>query len=145
MIVNVFPVSMRCDNKRILAFCKPHGQFIAHLISFLGGDLTGLEGLSNLISNHIIFLSAPSHQLILAFGEHKFFVCGQWAALIAADQLSLVRFVRILRIVRAAFQAGRNRLALVFVQCNQTCCSHAHHLPQFYPYIICSPTAKAVG
>ena len=113
----------------ILAFCKPHGQFIAHLISFLCGNLTGLEGLSNLISNHIIFLSAPSHQFILAFGEHKFFVCGQGAALIAADQLSLVRFVRILRIVRAAFQAGRNGFPLVFVQCNQSCCSQLDHLP----------------
>lgn len=113
----------------ILAFCKPHGQFIAHLISFLCGDLSGLERLPNLIGDHITFLPAPSHQFILAFGEHKFFVCGQGAALIAADQFALVRFVRILRIVRAAFQAGRNRLALVLVQRNQTCCSQFYHLP----------------
>ena len=129
MIVNVFPVSMRCDNKRILAFGETHGQFIAHLISFLCGNLTGLEGLSNLISDHIIFLSAPSHQFILAFGEHKFFIHGQGTAFVTADQFALLCLVRVLGVIRAAFQAGRNGFSLVFVQCNQSCCSQFDHLP----------------
>ena len=58
---------------------------------------------------------------------YKFFVCGQRATLVAADQLSPVRLVRILCIVRAAFQAGSNRLAFVFVQRNQPCCRQHHH------------------
>jgi hypothetical protein len=108
MIMNVFPVRVCGNDKRILAFGETHCQFVAHLVGFLGGDLSGLERLTNLIGDHIIFLSAPSDKFVLPLGKHKFFVCGQGAALIAADQLSLVRFVRILRIVRAAFQAGRN-------------------------------------
>ena len=124
MIVDVFPVCVGGNDKSVFALGKPHGKFIAHLVGFLGGNLTGFERLSNLIGDHIIFLYAPSDKFILPLGKHKFFVCGQGAALIAADQFSLVRFVRILRVVRAAFQAGRNRLALVFVQRNQTCCGH---------------------
>ena len=94
--------------------------------SFKPGEITAEE--ANKVGYELA-MRFTSHQLILAFGEHKFFVCGQGAALIAADQLSLVRFVKILRIVRAAFQAGRNRLALVFVQRDQTCCSQFYHLP----------------
>ena len=108
----MFPVRMSCNNKRIFAFDEAHSQFVAHLVGFLCGDLTGFERLPNLIGDHIIFLSAPCGKFVLPLGQHEFFVCGQRAALIAADQLSPVRFVRILRIVRAAFQAGRNRLAL---------------------------------
>jgi len=129
VVVNVLPVRVGGNDKRILAFGETHCQFVAHLVGFLGGDLSGLERLTNLIGDHIAFLPATSHQLILTFGEHKFFVCGQGAAFIAADQFALLCFVRILRIVRAAFQAGRNRLALVLVQRNQTCCSQFYHLP----------------
>ena len=120
----MFPVRVGGNDKRIFALGEAHCQFVAHLVGFLGGDLTGLERLPNLIGDHIIFLSAACRKFVLPLGQHKFLVCGQWAALIAANQLSLVRFVRILRIVRAAFQAGRNGFPLVFVQCNQTCCGH---------------------
>ena len=61
------------------------------------------------------------------------------------DKFTLFGFLRVLCIVCAAFQTGRHGFSLIFVQRNQACCGHAHHLPQFYPYIICSPTAKAVG
>ena len=129
MIVDVFPVRVGGNDKCIFALGKAHCQFVAHLVGLLCGDFSGLERLPYLISDHIIFLSAPCGKFVLPLGQHKFLVCGQRAALIAVDQLSPVRFVRILRIVRAAFQAGRNRLALVFVQRDQTCCSQFYHLP----------------
>lgn len=129
VVVDVRPVGVGGNDKSVLALQKTFGKLVADAVGFFRRNLTRLEGLPHLISDNIAFLPAPSHQLILAFGEHKFFVCGQWAALIAADQLSLVRFVRILRIVCAAFQAGRNRLALVFVQRDQTCCSQFYYLP----------------
>ena len=125
----MFPVRVGGNDKRILALGKAHRQFVAHLVGLLCGDLTGLERLPDLIGDHIIFLSAPCGKFVLPLGQHKFFVCGQRAALIATDQLSSVRFVRILRVVRAAFQAGRNRLALVLVQCDQTCCSYSESPP----------------
>ena len=114
----MFPIRVSGNDKRIFALGEAHCQFVAHLVGFLGGDLTGAERLPYLIGDHIIFLPASCGKFVLPLGKHKFFVCGQRATLVAADQLSLVRFVRILRIVRAAFQAGRNRLAFVFVQRN---------------------------
>ena len=104
VIVNVFSVGMGRNDKSILALGKPHGKFITDLVGFLGGDLSGLERLPNLIGNHIIFLPAPGHQFILAFGEHKFFVHRQRAALVAADKFTLFGFLRVLCIVCAAFQ-----------------------------------------
>ena len=129
MIVNVFPVSMRCDNKCILAFCKPHGQFIAHLISFLCGDLAGFERLPDLIGNHVTFLSAPSDKFILPFGQHKFFIHRQRIAFVAANQFAMLSLVGILYIVCTAFQTGRNRLAFVFVQRDQPCRGHPKSPP----------------
>ena len=125
----MFPIRVSGNDKCIFALGEAHCQLIAHLVGLLCGDLTGAKRLPNLIGDHIIFLSASCGKFVLPLGQHKFFVCGQWAALVVADQLSPVRFVRILRIVRAAFQAGRNRLALVFVQRDQTCCSQFYHLP----------------
>ena len=110
MVVDVLPVRVRRNDKSVLAFREPHGKLITDLVGFLGGDLSGFERLPNLIGDHITFLSAPSHQFVLPLGQHKFFVCGQRAALIATDQLSPVRLVRILRVVRAAFQAGDTTL-----------------------------------
>ena len=132
----MFPVRVGGNDKRILALGESHCQFVAYFVGFLCGDFSGLERLTNLIGDHIIFLSAPCGKFVLPLGQHKFFVCGQWATLVAADQLSPVRFVRILRIVRAAFQAGRNRLALVLVQCNQTCCGHSESPPCDSQYLI---------
>ncbi len=43
VVMNVFPVCVRCNNKGVLAFREPHGQFIAYLVGFLGGDLSGFE------------------------------------------------------------------------------------------------------
>ena len=70
MIVDVLPVSVGGDNKSVLAFGETHRQFIARLVGFFSGDLTGPKGLPNLIGNYIIFLSAPGHKLILPLREH---------------------------------------------------------------------------
>ena len=74
MIMNVFPVCVGGNNKRILALGKPHGKFIAHLVGFFGGDLTGLERLPNLIGDHITFLPTSSGKFILPLGQHTY--CG---------------------------------------------------------------------
>ena len=38
MVVDVLPVRVRCHYKGVLALGKAHGQFVAHLVSFLCGD-----------------------------------------------------------------------------------------------------------
>lgn len=50
--------------------------------------------------------------------EAKFFIHGQGTAFVTADQFALLCLVRVLGVIRAAFQAGRNGFPLVFVQCN---------------------------
>lgn len=127
--MNVFPVGMGRNDKGILSLGKPHGKLITDLIGFLGGDLSRLERLTNLIGDHIAFLPATGGKFVLAFGEHKFFIHGQGTAFVTADQFALLCLVRVLGVIRAAFQAGRNRFPLVFVQCNQSCCSQFDHLP----------------
>ena len=117
------------EHKRILAFGETHCQFVAHLVGFFGGDLTGFERLPDLIGNHIAFLPAPSDKFILPFGQHKFFIHGQGTAFVTADQFALLCLVRVLGVIRAAFQAGRNGFPLVFVQRNQACCSHPESPP----------------
>ena len=129
VIVNVFSVDMGRNNKSILALCKPHGKLITDLVGFLGSDLSGLERLTNLVGNHIIFLPAPGHQFILAFGEHEFFIDRQGTAFVTADQFALLCLVRVLDVIRAAFQASRNGLSLILVQCNQSGCCQFYHLP----------------
>ena len=72
---------------------------------------------------------ASVDQFILAFGEHEFFINRQGTAFVTADQFALLCLVRVLGVICSAFQAGRNRLAFVFVQRNQACCSQFYHLP----------------
>ena len=112
MVVDVLPVSVRCHYKGVLALGKAHRQLITYFVGFFSGDFSGFEGLPNLICNHVIFLSAPCNKFVLPLGQHKFFIYSQGAAFITAYKLPLLRFIRVLCIVRAALQAGRNRLSL---------------------------------
>ena len=62
-------VSVRCHNESVVPFGKAFCQFIANFVCFIRRDLTWLEGLSNLISNHIPFLVLSCDVLILPFGK----------------------------------------------------------------------------
>ena len=127
MVVDVLPVRVRCHHKGVFALGKAHGQFVAHFVGFLCGDLARTKGLPDLISDDIAFLPASIYKVVLPLGEHKFFICRQGAAGIAADKLPLLSLVWVFDIVCAIFQAGRNGHALVFVQRNQPCCCQCHH------------------
>ena len=114
------PVGMGGDNKSIFALGESHCQFITHLVGFFGGNLTGLERLSYLISDDVASLAAPSGPLIQLFGKHKLLVHGQRTALVVADQFALLSLVWILRIVGAVFQTGGDGSPFVLMQWNQT-------------------------
>ena len=66
----MFLVRVGGNDKRIFALGEAHGQFIAHLVGFLGGNLAGLERLPNLIGDHIIFLPASCDKFVLSLGQH---------------------------------------------------------------------------
>ena len=53
VIVDVSFVRVGCHHKGVLALCPAHGGLIAQPIGFCRGDLTGLEGLPNLIGNDV--------------------------------------------------------------------------------------------
>ena len=129
MVMDVVTVCVGGNDKSVFALGKPHGKFIAHLVGFLGGDLTGFERLSNLIGDDVAFLSAPGSKFLLPLGKHKFFIDCQRATLVAAYQFTLFGLIWILHIVCAAFQTSRNRLALVFVQRDQPCRGHPESPP----------------
>ena len=128
MVMDVVTVCVGGNDKSVFALGKPHGKFIAHLVGFLGGDLTGFERLSNLIGDDVAFLSAPGSKFILPLGKHKFFIDCQRTALVATHQFTLLGLIGVLHIVCAAFQTGRNGLSLILVQCDQSCRSH-HESP----------------
>ena len=83
--MDVFPIRVSGNDKRIFALGEAHCQLVAHLVGFFGGNFPGPKGLANLVSNHIIFLFASGHKLILPFGQHEFLIYRQGTALIAAD------------------------------------------------------------
>ena len=141
MVVDVLPVCVRCHHKGVLALGKAHGEFVAYFVSLLCGDFPRTEGLPYLISDYITLLPASVYEIVLPLGKHKFFICCQGAASIAADKLPLLGLVRVFNIVRAIFQAGRNGHALVFVQRNQPCCCQRHHPP--YCKEKCRPEAAS--
>ena len=129
MVMDVVTVCVGGNDKSVFALGKPHGKFIAHLVGFLGGDLTGFERLSNLVGDDVTFLSAPGSKFILPLGKHKFFIDCQRTALVATHQFTLLGLIGVLHIVCAAFQTSRNRLALVFVQRDQPCRGHPESPP----------------
>ena len=127
MVVDVLPVRVGGNNKRILALQKTLGKLVTDAVGFFWRNFTRLERLPHLIGDNIAFLPASVYEIVLPLGKHKFFICCQGATSIAADILPLLGLVRVFNIVRAIFQAGRNGHALVFVQRNQPCCCQHHH------------------
>lgn len=70
--MNMGPIGMSCHNKGILTFCKTESQFLSQSVRFLRYDLSGLEGLTDLVSNLFMPLAATCDLLILTFGQQDF-------------------------------------------------------------------------
>ena len=54
------------NDKRMIAFQKTAGKFVADGIGFLRRNLAGLEGLAHLIGDDLVLLRSPGVGLILA-------------------------------------------------------------------------------
>ena len=79
------------------------------------------------LQNDIAFLAASGGLLVQPFRQQKFFVYGQRAALIAADQLALLGLVRVLDIASVVVQASPDRFSFILPHGNQPCCCQCHH------------------
>ena len=94
------------DKKGVLALGPAHRRFIAHLVCLLRGDLSRLEGLADLIAQHIGLpaLLPARGGLVLRLGEQELGIGGHVVALIGGNQFTALRLVRVLPIVKPLFQ-----------------------------------------
>lgn len=69
-------------------------------IGFLRGDLTGTEGLTEMVGDHIIAAThSPRVSDVIVFELQKLGICHPAVALVAGDQLAAIGFLRVLHIV----------------------------------------------
>lgn len=96
VIMDVVLIRVGTYNEGMVAFEEPLGKFIANTVGFLRRNLTGAEGLTHLIGNHIAFLVTPGQIEILPFGEGKFSIRRIRGAGVRSDEFTVLRFRRVL-------------------------------------------------
>lgn len=127
--MNVGLIDVGCHDEGVFALRPTHGGFIAHLIGFFRCDLTGLEGLADLICDYIMGLLSASDVLILPLGQQKFLVSGFGITFVGADELTVICLFCVLGVVRAVGKTLSYGLAFVDMQGNQSCCRQVLHRP----------------
>ncbi len=89
--------------------------------SFLWGDFAGDKGLPDLISNYIVRPALPAGPgEILPFGEKELRIGDPAVTLVAGDQLAVVGFLWILRIINDVADGLAHGPALAGVQGDET-------------------------
>lgn len=124
MVMNMGTVNVRCHDEGMLSFDPVHRQLIADFVCFLRCNLAGFEGLTDLISDHIMGLMTSGDVLVLAFGEEEFLIAGSRIIAIGADIFSVIDFLFVLGLIGAVRKTLSHRFSFVDMQCNQSCCSH---------------------
>ena len=115
VVMNMSLIDMGRHYEGVFALRPTHGSFIANLIGFLRCHLTGLEGLTNLIGDHIVALLSAGDVQILPLGQQKFLISGFGIAFVGADELTVIRLFCVLGIVRAVGKTLGDGLAFVDV------------------------------
>ena len=120
MIVNMGFVNVRTDDIGMIAFCEPTCQLAAQTICLLRRDLTGTEGLAEVVSNHIIRTPhSPGVSDILLLGKQELPVGNTAVALPACNESSAICLFRVCYIVNDGFDCGANCPTLSGVQRHQ--------------------------
>ena len=88
----VLYVAVSGNDKRMIAFQKTVGKFVADGIGFLRRNLAGFERLAHLIGDNFMFLRSPGVGLILTTGQSKFCVSGMRIAGIGGDEFAVLCF-----------------------------------------------------
>ena len=114
MIVDVAAVCVGGDEKGVFPLCPAHGRFIAHPVCLFRGDLPRAKGLPNLIAEHvrIPFLFPTRDSLVLCLCQQELRVGCAVVALIRRNQLAALGFLRVLAVVKTAFQRLGNGFPL---------------------------------
>ena len=117
-------INVGCHDEGVLSLSPAHRQFITDFVCFLRCDLTGFEGLTDLISNHIMGLMPSGDMLVLALREEEFLIAGSRITAIGTDIFSVIGFLFVLRIIGAVRKTLSHRFSLIDMQCNEPRCSH---------------------
>lgn len=114
---------MRADDKGVLAFGKAPAQFITQTVSFLRGYLSRLKRLPDLVGYNVIFLLFPAaFGLVNPLSQSKFSVGNSAVALIAADELAVIRLFRVFYIINNSCYGFACFAAFTRMQRNKSCC-----------------------
>mgnify|MGYP007131634523 CR=1 FL=1 len=120
MIVDVGLVHMGADDKGMISLGEPPRQLIAQAVGLLRGDLAGDKGLPDLIGNHIVRPAPPAGPgEVLPFGEKELRIGDPAVTLVAGDQLAVIGFLWILRIINDVADGLPHSPALANVQGNE--------------------------
>ena len=94
------------NEKGVLALRPAHRRFVAHPVCLLRGNLSGLERLPDLITQHIgIPALLPARgDLVLGLGEQELGVGSHVVASVGRNQFAALGFVRVFAIVKTVFQ-----------------------------------------
>ena len=128
MIMDVCLVDVRTDNVGVITLCEALCQLAAQTVRLLRRDLTGTEGLAQMIGNHIIRTTdTPGVSDVLLFGKQELTVSDSAVTLPAGNQSAVVGFSRIFHIVNDCGNCGSGSAAFSNVQRHEPC--GCHELP----------------
>lgn len=134
MVVDVGLVHMGADDKGMVPLGESPRQLIAQAVGFLWGDFAGDKGLPDLISNYIVRPAPPaSPGEVLPFGEKELRIGDPAVTLVAGNQLAVIGFLWILRIINDVADGLPHGPALAGVQGDETGGGDGKHLLLFSP------------
>ena len=109
VIMNVRPVGVGGNEKGVFPLRPAHGRLIAYAVCLLRRNLSRLEGLPDLITQHVgVPALLPARDgFVSGLGKQKLRISGLRVALIGRDQFPVSGFLRALSIVETVFQRLR--------------------------------------
>ena len=114
MVMDVLAVCVGGNKKGIFALRPAHRRFIADTVGVLRGNLSGLESLPDLITQHIgIPALLPARDgPVLCFAQKELRIGGHVVAGIGRNQLAALRLIRVLSVFKPILQRLRDSLSL---------------------------------
>ena len=125
VIMDMGFVDVGTDNKGMFAFGEAFGKVNAQFVGFLRRNLTGTEGLTDVIGNYIVFSTHPSGSSnILPLCQEKLGIGYPAVTFIAGDESAVIGFLRIGHIVDDIADGPALSPALAGMQGHDPCGCH---------------------
>ena len=119
------------DDEGMTALRPAHSQLIAYPVCFFRGDLSGIEGLADLIAQHILalLLLPARHGLVTGLCQKKLGGHRGRVALIGSYVFPVLRLFRIFPVVQTITNGLGYTFSLVGVALQQGSCCQRISLP----------------